>query len=174
MKKVLVFIALFIIAGVSVKAQSVVAKREFNNTLKTYFETKNALAKDNAVLASETVKSLIKNIDGFPVKTLTAAQQVLWKTESANIKKAALSISTEKVLKEQRKSFWPLSTAMLKLAKALKLNNNDVYVQYCPMAKKSWLNDVEAVQNPFYGSMMYDCGEVTETIAKPATTAGGK
>ncbi|RZJ80949.1 MAG: DUF3347 domain-containing protein [Flavobacterium sp.] len=34
------------------------------------------------------------------------------------------------------------------------------------MAKKSWLNEVEAVQNPFYGSMMYDCGEVTETIAK--------
>ena len=167
MKKLLVIVALlsFTVATFT-RAQSVVAKREFNNTLKAYFEAKNALAKDNAVLASESVKGLIKNIDEFPVKTLSAEQQVLWKDEAAAIKKAALAISTEKALKEQRKSFWPLSTAMLKLAKNFNLNNNEVYVQYCPMAKKSWLNEVEAIQNPFYGSMMYDCGEVTETIAK--------
>ena len=116
------------------------------------------------VLASETAKALIKNIDEFPVKTLSATQQTLWQTESEMIKKAALAISTEKAIKAQRNSFWPLSSAMLKLAKEFKLNNAAIYVQYCPMAKKSWLNEVEAVQNPFYGSMMYDCGEVTETI----------
>ena len=167
MKKILVVVALlsFTISTLT-KAQSVVAKREFNNTLKAYFDAKNALAKDNATLASTSVIVLIKNIENFPVKTLSATQQELWKTESEEIKKASLSISTQKGLKEQRKSFWPLSTAMLKLAKEFKLNNSDVYIQYCPMAKKSWLNEVEAVQNPFYGSMMYDCGSVTETIAK--------
>ena len=166
MKKNLVIIALLVVSAIAANAQSVVAKREFNNTLKAYFETKNALAKDNSTLASESVKALIKNIDDFPVKTLTESQQTLWKTESEAIKKSALAISTEKELKEQRNSFWPLSSAMLKLAKTFNLNNNDVYVQHCPLAKKSWLNEVEAVQNPFYGSMMYDCGEVTATIAK--------
>lgn len=167
MKKILIFVALlsFTISSVT-KAQSAVAKREFNNTLKAYFESKNALAKDNASLATTSVAGLIKNIEEFPVKTLSADQQLLWKTESEAIKKAAAAISTEKDLKEQRKSFWPLSTAMIKLAKAFDMNNATVYVQYCPMAKKSWLNEVEAVQNPFYGSMMYDCGEVTETLAK--------
>lgn len=166
MKKVFVMITLFVVIAVSANAQSVVAKREFNNTLKAYFEAKNALAKDNASLASESVKTLIKNIDEFPVKTLSATQQTLWTKEAEVIKKSALAISTEKAIAAQRKSFWPLSSAMLKLAKEFKLNNKDVYVQYCPMAKKSWLSEVEAVQNPFYGSMMYDCGEVTETIAK--------
>ncbi|TKC03056.1 DUF3347 domain-containing protein [Pedobacter cryotolerans] len=166
MKKNLVIIALVVISAFAANAQSVVAKREFNNTLKAYFEAKNALAKDNAVQASESVKTLVKNIEEFPVKTLSAPQQTLWKAEAETIKKAALAISTEKAIKAQRNSFWPLSSAMLKLAKEFKLNNADVYVQYCPMAKKSWLNEVEAVQNPFYGSMMYDCGEVTETIAK--------
>lgn len=167
MKKILVVIALlsFTISTIT-KAQSDVAKKEFNNTLKSYFDAKNALAKDDAALASTSVVTLIKNIDKFPVKMLSVSQQALWKTESVEIKKASLAISTEKVLKEQRKSFWPLSTAMLKLAKEFNLNNTDVYIQYCPMAKKSWLNEVEAVQNPFYGSMMYDCGSVTETIAK--------
>ena len=166
MKKIVVMISLLIVAVLTANAQSVVAKREFNNTLKAYFEAKNALAKDNATLASESVKTLIKNINEFPVKTLSATQQILWTKEAEVIKKSALAISTEKAIKEQRKSFWPLSSAMLKLAKEFKLNSKDVYVQYCPMAKKSWLNEVEAVQNPFYGSMMYDCGEVTETIAK--------
>ena len=166
MKKIVVMISLLIVAVLTANAQSVVAKREFNNTLKAYFEAKNALAKDNATLASESVKTLIKNINEFPVKTLSATQQTLWTKEAEVIKKSALAISTEKAIKEQRKTFWPLSSAMLKLAKEFKLNNKDVYVQYCPMAKKSWLNEVEAVQNPFYGSMMYDCGEVTETIAK--------
>ena len=166
MKKIVVMISLLIVAVLTANAQSVVAKREFNNTLKAYFEAKNALAKDNATLASESVKTLIKNINEFPVKTLSATQQTLWTKEAEVIKKSALAISTEKAIAAQRKSFWPLSSAMLKLAKEFKLNNKDVYVQYCPMAKKSWLNEVEAVQNPFYGSMMYDCGEVTETIAK--------
>lgn len=167
MKKILVFVALLSFTLTSVtKAQSVVAKREFNNTLNAYFETKNALAKDNATLANESVKGLIKNIDEFPVKTLPTAQQTLWTKEAAVVKKSAIAISTEKAIATQRKSFWALSSAMLKLAREFQLNGKDVYVQYCPHAKKSWLSEVEAIQNPFYGSMMYSCGEVTETIAK--------
>jgi hypothetical protein len=158
--------ALFVATTFTAKAQGVSAKKEFNNTLNAYFETKNALAKDNASQASESVKALVKTIDNFPVKKLTASQQTTWKKETEIVKKAALEISAEKAIKVQRNSFWPLSSAMVKLAKAVSMNNADMYVQYCPMAKKSWLNEVEAIQNPFYGSMMYDCGEVTETIAK--------
>lgn len=167
-------ITLFAVTGFTTSAQSVVAKKEFNTILKTYFETKNALATDNALQASESVKGLVKTLDNFPVKTLSAPEQVLWKKEAEVIKKAALAISTEKAIKTQRNSFWPLSSAMVKLAKTFNMNSEVIYVQYCPMAKKSWLNEVEAVQNPFYGSMMYDCGEVTETIAKPSRSAGEK
>ncbi len=167
MKKITFIVAFlsFTISTISL-AQSVVAKREFNNTLKTYFEAKNALAKDNAALASTSVLALIKNIEEFPVKTLSTDQQELWKKESVEVKKASLAITTENGIKEQRKHFFPLSNAMIKMTKAFNMNSATIFVQYCPMAKRSWLNEVEAVQNPFYGSMMYDCGEVTETIAK--------
>lgn len=166
MKKLIICFALLSIVISTVKAQSVVAKREFNNTLKAYFETKNALSKDNTTQASASVKNLITNIERFPVKTLSTAQQSLWAKESVVITKAAKAISTEKEIKEQRKSFWSLSTAMVKLAKDFNMNSSEVYVQYCPHAKKSWLSEVEAIQNPYYGSMMFACGEVTETIAK--------
>ena len=166
MKTIIAVIALFVATSYTANAQGVSAKKEFNATLNAYFETKNALAKDNASLASESVKNLIKNMENFPVKELSAEQQGIWKKEIEGIKKSALEISTEKAIKVQRANFWPLSSAMVKLAKAFNLNSGEVYVQYCPMAKKSWLNEVEAIQNPFYGSMMYDCGEVTETIMK--------
>ncbi len=166
MKTIIAVIALFVATSYTANAQGVSAKKEFNATLNAYFETKNALAKDNAAQASESVKNLVKNLDNFPISDLSAEQQVTWKKEVEGIKKAGLEISTEKAIKAQRISFWPLSSAMVKLAKAFNLNSGEVYVQYCPMAKKSWLNEVEAIQNPFYGSMMYDCGEVTETILK--------
>lgn len=166
MKKNIIIIALFMASAFVANAQNTAAEKEFNNTLKAYFEAKNDLAKDNAVKASESVKTLIKNIDEFPIKSLSASQQALWKTESTKLRKSAVAISDEKELKEQRKSFWTLSSAMLKLAQELKLNHKDVYVQYCPHAKKSWLSEVEAIQNPYYGSMMFACGKVTETIAK--------
>lgn len=157
-----------------VEAQDLKTKAAFNKTLTAYFDTKNALAKDNVGLASTSAKSLLTSLVAFPVKSLSNAQQTIWKTQVEEIKNAANALASQKDLAMQRKSFWPLSTAMVKLTKALKLNNNDVYVQYCPMAKKSWLNEIEEVQNPFYGSMMYDCGEVTETITKPGRPAGGK
>lgn len=166
MKKIVVLVALFVAVTLAANAQGLAAKKEFNNILNAYFDTKNALAKDNASLASESVKALTSNIDNFSVKELSVAQQTIWKKETEVVKKAALEISDEKVIKVQRNSFGPLSSAMVNLTKALNMNNDAVYVQYCPMAKKSWLNEVEAVQNPFYGKMMYSCGKITETIAK--------
>lgn len=167
MKRIFLIIAVFSTTILtSVYAQDVKAKIAFNKTLTAYFDTKNALAKDNITLASEGAKIVLASLSIFPVKSLTPAQQTLWKAQAEEIKKAANSMVPLKDLKELRKSFWPLSSAMLKLTKELKLNAKEVYVQYCPMAKKSWLNEVEDVQNPFYGSMMYDCGEVTETISK--------
>jgi flagella basal body P-ring formation protein FlgA len=167
MKKIIFVMAVMFTAfTTSIKAQNVDAKKEFNNTLNAYFDTKNALTKDNADLASASAKNLLASIKNFPVKALILSQQTTWKTETVAINKAAIAISTAKEIKEQRKNFWALSSSMIKLAKELNMSNTAIYVQYCPMAKKSWLSEVEEVQNPFYGSMMYECGEVTETIAK--------
>jgi Cu(I)/Ag(I) efflux system membrane fusion protein len=167
MKKTILMIAVIFTAFTTItKAQSELAKNEFNKTLTAYFDTKNALANDNVNLAAVGAKSLLTSVATFPIKSLPIAQQIIWKTQGEVVKKAANAMVVQKDLAAQRKSFWPLSSAMLELVKAFELNKNEVYVQHCPMAKKSWLNEVEAVQNPFYGSMMYDCGEITETITK--------
>lgn len=164
MKRIFLMIALLSGSILSANAQN--AKADFNKALTAYFNTKNALAGDNAALAATSAKALNTSLAAFKVKDLTTAQQAVWTAQTAEIKKAAEAIANEKAIAAQRKSFGTISSAMLKLTRELNLNSANVYVQYCPMVKKSWLNEVEAVQNPYYGSMMYDCGEVKETIAK--------
>lgn len=164
MKRIFLMIALLSGSILAANAQNL--KADFNKTLTAYFNTKNALAGDNAALAATSAKALSTSLTAFSAKNLPAAQQTVWAAQSAEIKKAADAIANEKTIANQRKSFGTISYAMLKLTKELNLNSENVYVQYCPMVKKSWLNEVEAVQNPYYGSMMYDCGEVKETIAK--------
>ncbi|RYF85874.1 MAG: DUF3347 domain-containing protein, partial [Chitinophagaceae bacterium] len=45
-----------------------------------------------------------------------------------------------------------------------KLSDKPVYVQYCPMKKATWLSSEKQIRNPYYGSSMLTCGEVTETL----------
>lgn len=166
MKKL--FLILTIISGImgTTKAQDAKTKASFEQTLKTYFDLKNALATDNVNLAATKASSLLGALKAFPVKNLTSAQQAEWKKQSSEIQRYTAPIVAEKDLKLQRKSFENVAAFMIRLVKGVQLNSADVYVQYCPMVKRSWLNEVQEVQNPFYGSKMYDCGEVTDTLAK--------
>lgn len=164
MKTFFVMIALLGTSILGAKAQNTTA--DFNKALTAYFNTKNALAKDNPNLAATSAKALSASLATLSVKNLPEVQQTDLNAQIATIKTAANTIANEKAIAVQRKSFGTLSDAFLKLTKTLKLNNANVYVQYCPMVKKSWLNEVEDVQNPYYGSMMYECGTVKETIAK--------
>ena len=40
----------------------------------------------------------------------------------------------------------------------------DAVCAYCPMAKASWLQTGKVIENPYYGSEMFDCGSITVTI----------
>lgn len=162
------FLIITFISGMmmTTMAQDVKVKTGFDQTLKAYFDLKNALAADNASLAETKANSLLLALKTFPVKNLTAAQQAEWKKQTIEIQRYTAPIVAEKDLKLQRKSFENVAAFMIRLVKGLQLNSAELYVQYCPMVKRSWLNEVQEIQNPFYGSKMYDCGEVTDTLAK--------
>ncbi len=136
----------------------------FNKTIAAYYDIKNALAKDNTEQSHAGVKAMMANLKANPKQYVESSQKQLWDEQSALLNKTLVLMQHEKDLKAQRKHFENLSYPMIKIVKAINLNDKVVYLQHCPMAKASWLNEVEAVQNPYYGSMMYDCGDVKETI----------
>jgi hypothetical protein len=167
MKKIILIAALFI--GVSIQpsvAQKTGVAVKFNKSLDSYYALKNALATDKPAEAGQLALALSAAVKAVPhTGFATDAQHHLWMEQSAVIMEQSAALAVAPELAAQRKTFRPISDAFVKLVTELKINTRIAYVQYCPMGRYTWLNEVKAVQNPFYGSQMYDCGEVKETIA---------
>ncbi|MEP6647547.1 MAG: hypothetical protein ABJC12_10710, partial [Saprospiraceae bacterium] len=74
------------------------------------------------------------------------------------------SIGSSMDITAQRKQFEDLSTGFYSLLKEMKINNVDLYYQYCPMADAYWISDNKKIENPYYGKKMLTCGSVKETM----------
>lgn len=99
----------------------------------------------------------LKTAKTFTSKIIPQAQLVSLQSDAKNMAQA-------KTIGDQRKTFYRLSDVMIGLAKENKLSDKTVFVQYCPMAKGSWLSNEKQIVNPYYGKSMLDCGSVKSEI----------
>jgi membrane fusion protein, copper/silver efflux system len=71
-------------------------------------------------------------------------------------------------IEKLRKAFQPVSASLIALAQAFKPLHHSLYVQHCPMADDNkgadWLSLEKEIRNPYFGSGMLTCGEVTTVI----------
>jgi Cu(I)/Ag(I) efflux system membrane fusion protein len=137
---------------------------QFEKSLDTYFELKNALVasdeKKAASLASE-LKAELENIEsGTSDKMLTV--------HSEKILELLTAISKSADLENQRDHFRIFSEQIIAITRNFKNSKNELYVQHCPMANSNqgadWLSQSKEVRNPYYGEAMLSCGEVTEIL----------
>jgi len=132
-------------------------KSNLSQLLTLYYNVKDALIAGNAKTASAKAGDFVKAVKGIDAKAVAQGNI------NALLKDAG-KISESRDIKQQREYFASLSTNMYAMAKAVKLTTRPVYQQYCPMKKTYWLSSEKAVKNPYYGSAMLTCGEVTETL----------
>jgi DNA-binding transcriptional regulator WhiA len=125
--------------------------------LSHYYALKDALVAGNSNQAASHAEAFQKAAGSIDPKTGS-------EVNLSSLIKDAGKISTTKDLKKQREYFASFSTGMTTLAKAVKLSDKPVYLAYCPMKKAAWLTSSKAIKNPYYGSSMLTCGEITETI----------
>lgn len=100
----------------------------------------------------------------------TAAARLLESLENAELSgknRTAINLVRKIVqagsLDEQRTAFADLTPILWERVEKTKGLKQDVYLQYCPMKKASWLSDEAGIRNPFYGSRMLTCGTVSAT-----------
>ena len=122
-----------------------------------YYNIKNALVADDFASASTNARAFVKTANSIDYKLISEGN-------INTLVKDATKIAEAKDIKNQRICFVNFSTNMAAVAKAVKLTNQPVYLAYCPMKKAYWLSNEKAIKNPYYGSAMLTCGEVTETI----------
>jgi len=157
MKKIFLFIALFVTVATQSSSAQESSKAEPGQLLSLYYDIKDALVSGNAATASAKAGDFVKAINSIDTKIVGEANR------DALLKDVTV-ISNSKDLKEQRVSFAPFSENMISLAKTVKLSTDPVYQQYCPMKKASWLSNQQAIKNPYYGSAMLTCGSVKATL----------
>lgn len=155
MNKLLLVIALVAIAlPLHISAQDTAKAGQL---LSHYYALKDALVSGKPDQASSHAQAFQK---AAGTVDFTAANENNLNT----LVKAAEKISETKDLKKQREYFASLSTNLVTLASSVKLTDQPLYVAYCPMKKASWLTSEKAIKNPYYGSSMLTCGEITKTI----------
>lgn len=153
----------FLFAG-QINVSFAQTKTATNNVLDAYYQIKNALASDNAVLAAKKATVLEKQIKTVKIDKLPGAEKKAWTEQLERVKSATTSIANGTDIAEQRKSFGLLSTSMIGIAKNSKIGKDAIFVQYCPMAKEGWLNENKKIENPYYGKSMFECGTVKEVL----------
>jgi len=133
------------------------SKQQLSQMLSLYYNIKNALVSGDVTSASTNAAQFLRVVNTIDFKVISEGNiQIL--------SRDAGKLSNTKDLEQQRELFAALSSNMVAIVKVLKPGNEPVHVQYCPMKKASWLSSEKQIRNPYYGSSMLTCGEVTETL----------
>ena len=157
MKSIFLFVAFFATTFIQNSFAQDSTKSKTSDLLTSYYNLKNALVSSNANTAAAGAVEFVKAMNTLDTSMV--------KENSRNaLLKDAVAISQTKDLNVQRVKFSTLSANMVVLAKTVKLSAEPIYQQYCPMKKASWLSDVKAIKNPYYGNAMLTCGSVKETL----------
>lgn len=125
--------------------------------LTAYYGIKNALvagdASDANLHASQMVEA-IHEIDSLKINADTRDEILV----------DATYISKSKDIHHLRDHFARLSSNIFAVAKNMKLSEQPIYYDYCPMKKSYWLSSTASIKNPYFGSQMLTCGTISETI----------
>lgn len=116
---------------------------------KSYFKIQKALAAD-------TLEGVAKNA-GQIQRLAGQSRAVEMPTGLAT---AAEAEAKAKDLKSARHAFQKLSRLLIQYQQKHPQGGPASFVIYCPMAKASWLQPTKAVNNPYLGKSMANCGIV--------------
>ena len=131
--------------------------KQLPQLLTYYYNIKNALVAGDATSASANALAFTKTVNSIDYKVISEGN-------IHTLADDAGKIAETKDVKKQREYFANFSTNMASIAKAVKLTDQPIYQAYCPMKKAYWLSNEKAIKNPYYGSSMLTCGQVTETL----------
>jgi protein SCO1 len=120
--------------------------------------TKNPIA--HAAIAIQT--ALAHDTIAGVAAEATALRDAAAALQATMVQTAAADLARQNTLADARRAFGVLSEALVAYARSTPaMRQAGVRIAYCPMVRKSWLQKDGAIENPYYGSRMLACGELT-------------
>jgi len=144
-------------------------QQQIGGIFAAYFATHDALSHDKLEEAKAAAEKFVIALDGVDMGLLAGPAHQAWMVQLSPARESASSISSAPNIAEARVKFEPLSEAMYAIAKNFGTGGKDsIFWIHCPMAFNNrgadWLQTSTGVENPYFGSKMFKCGKVTDTL----------
>lgn len=147
---------------------SVQARESLQPLFNSYLKWKDALTNDDfngAKIAASKLKSVLENVD---MSLFKGDDHNAWMDYQAKLSSDLEHTQHLSDIEQLRKAFQKVSATMIEMAGKFKPLGETIYVQHCPMADNNkgadWLSTEKTVKNPYFGSSMLTCGEITKEI----------
>lgn len=132
-----------------------------------YLRLKESLTEDDLKTAQKETVVLRQKLNKIDSEQFNEHMSTHWEMVLQNSNVALDQMQKAKNLENFRNEFFSLSNVLIDWVKMTGAYEKELYIQHCPMAHgdgADWISDKKAVENPYYGSSMLKCGEVTTTI----------
>lgn len=134
-----------------------------------YLDLKDALVNDNFTEAGKNAREGGKILQAVNMSEFTEKDHDQWMAHHADLEKIMKSLEGSPSIDQLRENFIALSEEMIDIARYFNAAiGQTLYIQHCPMADSNngadWLSKDSKIRNPYYGSAMLTCGEVTGSV----------
>lgn len=133
-----------------------------------YLKMKNALTKDNFEKAKHHLKDLKAEVIKSSEMNNHPKHSQMHKKHHAAMVEAITSASNAKNIDQFRAAFSAISDNLVKAIQNQNYEQQELYLQYCPMAVNKegayWVSEQKEIINPYMGQKMPGCGEITKEL----------
>jgi len=145
-----------------------------NNLIRTYLDVQQGLSHDSLNQVSIAAPEISKAIGEMSPNSLKGELSDKWTSLEPDLKKAAKTLRAAKDLSQSREAFHSLSQSLIKLVQTFDNRTaKPLYLIHCPMAFNNsgadWIQNHQAIENPYFGKSMFGCGEVKEKLTNDQT-----
>ena len=134
----------------------------------SYVAIQQHLSQDQGAEAAGSAAEMVTALQTAKT-TVPPELREAWQTAAEPLGAAAKTLAAAAEITAARTAFEPLSESLYRLIQQFGISGRSVYRYHCPMAFDNkgadWLQDKQGVENPYFGSAMFRCGEEVEKVA---------
>jgi Cu(I)/Ag(I) efflux system membrane fusion protein len=140
---------------------------QLGHLLDAYLVLKQAMVNTDSLMTRSKAGIFMEVLEQMDATMLDGPMKDFWTDHLKVIRDGGLHIAGTSGMAAQRAAFKPFSAQIIEVYKSFGVPY-PVFVQYCPMADADrggfWLSDKKQIENPYFGDLMMECGEVKEQL----------
>ena len=144
------------------------AKEALQPLYASYLKWKDSLTNDDFAEAQKMATSMKSALDKINMSLFKVDAHNAWMKYQGSLSNSLEHVQHFSGIEHLRKAFQTVSSTMIDMTNTFKPLAETIYVQHCPMADNNkgadWLSTSKEIKNPYFGSSMLTCGEVTKEI----------